>query len=155
MTQAMHEYAQYLVKYVEQCKALLAHEHTKRQALLSNDMAGLETLLQVQQADNMKLKGMEQRRIDLHNAAGFSGKSAEEMLTLMGDSEEGRIFFSIIDELGKTVSQISELNAISMKIADTNLKMFDKLLHGDTTESVTYTPGSNRPVSKSAFKETV
>lgn len=155
MTQAMHEYAEYLVKYVEQCKALLTHEHTKRQALLANDMAGLEALLQVQQADNMKLKSMEQRRIELHGAAGFTGKSAEEMLAVLGDSEEGRIFFSIIDELEKTVSQISDLNAISMKIADSNLRMFDKLLHQDTTESVTYGPGSNRPVSKSAFKETV
>ena len=156
MTQPMHEYAQYLIKYVDQCKVLLSHEQVKRQALLSNDIDGLEKLLQSQQADNMKLKNMEQRRMELQAAAGFSGQTAEEIISSLGNSEEGQIFASILTELKNTVHEISELNTISMKIADSNLKMFDKLLHREQEGgSVTYSPGTNRPVSKSAFKETI
>lgn len=84
----------------------------------------------------MKLKNLEQKRMDMQDELGFADMSAEEMLEALekqGCEEVGKLR-SMFKNLRDTVIQIRELNKISTEFAKKNLKFIELMAQQDSGE---------------------
>ena len=136
MNGKIKEFIVFLEQYEQQLDDMLLQEKDKREALLGSDPKKIETVLQQQQAAMMKLKNLEQKRMDMQDELGFADMSAEEMLEALekqGCEEVGKLR-SMFKNLRDTVIQIRELNKISTEFAKKNLKFIELMAQQDSGE---------------------
>ena len=91
---------------VAQCKAMLSFEQEKRQALLSDDLSRLESMIQAQQAAIMKLESLEKQRMEAQENAGYHNLSADAILELLDDGPDKAILARQVGELKQTLEEI-------------------------------------------------
>ena len=115
---------------VAQSKTMLSFEQEKRQALLSDDLTRLESMIQAQQAAIMKMESLEKQRLEAQEKAGYHNLSASEILALLGDSPDRAILARQISELKLTLEEIRYHNEKAMEIARANLQVVEKMSAG-------------------------
>ena len=133
MIQTIEQYAEATRRVEQQLCSMIGSEKEKRQALLNQDMTRLEALLQAQQAMVMKLESLESRRCEAQKAAGFENKKASEILQAVG-AEERALLEPLFCEIRETAEQYSELNRISLDIANTELRMINQIAQSSGEE---------------------
>lgn len=100
----------------EHLQDMIPQEKEKYQALISDDTQQIEEMVQNQQAAIMKLQSLEAARLQAQELAGFSNRSADEILELV--SEEDRPAVSeAFSQLRSTAQELRVCNAKAMEIA--------------------------------------
>lgn len=138
------EYYGFLLKYRDELRNVLSNEREKRQSLLDSNMERLEAVLALQQAETMKLRQMEDKRIKLQGALSDGEATASDFVTTIGDESTKAAFSSIIKEMSELAGEIKEQNSLALEIAKTNLKLIEKVFpanHFDR-DKVVYSPDS-------------
>lgn len=115
---------------VAQCKTMLAFEQEKRQALLSDDLAKLESMIQAQQAAIMKLESLEKQRMEAQEKAGYQYLRADEILALLDEGPDRDALAMQVGELKQTLGDIRYQNEKAMEIARANLQIVNSLTAG-------------------------
>ena len=130
---------------VIQCKAMLAFEQEKRQALLSDDLDRLESMIQAQQAAVMKLESLEKQRVEAQDEAGYREMNADEILEKLGNSPDKATLARQVDELKQTLQEIRYQNDRSLEIARANLQVITALATGSeqNERQGVYRPGTS------------
>ena len=129
----MSKFASFLAatrRCTEQCKTMLTFEQEKRQALLSDDLDRLESMIQAQQAAIMKLESLEKMRLEAQEKAGFSQMKAEEILALLEDGPDKEALAEQVGILKTTLDEIRYQNSKAVEIARNNLQIMEKLATG-------------------------
>ena len=142
----MNEFQSFLnatQRCVTQCKVMLTFEQDKRQALLSDDLTRLESMLQAQQAAIMKLESLEKQRMEAQEKAGYHRLSAEEILELLDEGPDKEAFSAQVGELVQTLGEIRYQNDRAMEIARANLQVVNAVTPGKEQRETqsTYKPG--------------
>ena len=154
------EYIAFLIKYRDELTISLENEREKRLALLGNDVARLEAMLQVQQAEAMKLRGFEKKRMELQSRLGLPDVKATELISSIKDTEARTCIDSLFAEIAELATNIREQNGQSIELARNNQKIMDHILGGEEEQakSMLYGPENGRKevFSKgNAFEETI
>lgn len=153
-------YISFLMKYRDELAAFLEIECEKRRALLGKDLSRLENTLKVQQAEIMKFRSLESKRLELQSKLGLPDTKAAELLELIDDAEACGSIKALLAEMADTAAQIQEQNRQSLDLAESNLKILDLIQSGGEAEmrGQSYGPENGRRKSYSAgetFEETV
>ncbi len=140
------DYICFMEKYRDELKAALENEQSKRQALLSSSMEELESILSQQQAQTMKLKTMEEKRIKLQAELFPEKATAREVVDSMNNGEEKEYFKAVVSEISLLAEDIKEQNRLSLELANTNLKLLDTILQksGFDEQKNIYGPDNGR-----------
>jgi len=129
MTTEYNDFISFLEKYRDELIVALAAEREKRQALICSDIERLETMLQVQQAETMKLKSFEEKRASMQAKLGFDNFKAKEIIAAVDDEEVsiklGHLFLEIVN----FVNKIKQQNKVAIELANTNIRILDKMMH--------------------------
>ncbi len=154
------EYIAFLIKYRDELTVSLENEREKRLALLGNDVVRLEAMLQVQQAEAMKLRGFEKKRMELQSKLGLPDAKATELISAIEDAEARTSIDRLFAEIAELATNIREQNDQSIELAKNNQKMIDHILGGgeEKAKSMLYGPENGRKevFSKgNAFEETI
>ncbi len=96
-------------------------EQQKRQSLLAREIPQVEQIMQKQQALNMKLQNCEKKRLDAQNAAGLEGKTAAQIVETL-EGEERSQFVLAFTDMNQLVTELKELNRVTMDIANSELR---------------------------------
>lgn len=160
MDSRYNEYIGFLTKYRDELSSFLDSEAEKRRALLSSDFERLEKMLNVQQAETMKFRGLESKRAGLQSKLGLPDAKAEELIETIDDMEARRSVEALLEEMAEIAGQIREQNRQSLELAESNLKIFDLIRRGGEKEerSTCYGPENGRRTVYSAgeaYEETV
>ena len=122
------EYIIFLKKYRDELSSFLENEREKRLALLDNNIGRLEAVLQVQQAEAMKIRGFEQKRMALQSKLGLPDVRAKELLAAIDDSETRTCIDGLFTEIAELANNIHEQNGQSLELAKNNQKVIDKIM---------------------------
>ncbi len=160
MNSRYDEYISFLTKYRDELSAYLENEREKRLALLNKNLGRLEEMLKVQQAETMKLRGLEAKRIKLQSDLGLPDVRAKELLASIENIEARRSIEALFADLTDIAEQIREQNKQSLELAESNIKILDLIRRGGETEkeSKCYGPESGQRKVYStgnAFEETI
>lgn len=160
MTKKYDDFISFLEKYRDELAFALSNEREKRQALLSSDIERLEAILQVQQAETMKLKGFESKRATMQAELGFDDYTAKEIVAAVSDAEAGERLGLLFSEIVDLVNDIKQQNKLAIELANTDLKLLDRVFNNidSNAQNGLYTPDSNmkNPFSKgSSIKEII
>jgi len=160
MESQFNEYICFLTKYRDELSAYLENEREKRRALLDNNLGRLEAMLNVQQAETMKFRGLESKRIKLQSKLGLPDVKVKELLALIADMEARTSTEVLFTEIADIADQIREQNRQSLELAKANLKVFNLISQGGEAEvqSKYYGPDSGRRKVYSTgdtFEETI
>ncbi len=160
MTTEYNEFISFLENYRDELVIALSNEREKRQALISSDIQRLEAMLQVQQAETMKLKSFENKRMAMQTRMGFENYMARDLISAIDDKEVSRTLGNLFVEIVDLVKRIKQQNKMAIELANTNLHILEKILQPVEREaqSSVYRPESmkNLTYSKGAsFDKTV
>ncbi len=137
----LDEFAEVTDKSIEHVLLMIELEKEKRQALLNQDMALLEGVLQRQQAMIMKSENLERARLEAQEKAGFHGLTGREVIDSMGDDSSRAEFEAKFKKLRDSAKELQDLNKIGLEIANMNLKVFEAIT-GSAAISQQSTPGT-------------
>ncbi len=148
--QVLSQYADYyghMKRYRDELAYALENEREKRQALLDSNMDRLEAVLQLQQAETMKLRTMEGKRVQLQAELGSQASTASEFVKQITDESSKAAFSELIIEMTQLAESIKKQNALALEIAKTNLKLLEKIFNGGFEQGkAVYGPeGERRP----------
>lgn len=153
------EYIGFLEKYRDELVLALTNESEKRQALIDNDLERLEAMLQLQQAETMKLKSFEHKRLAIQEELGFEDYKAKEIVEAVDDSKVGERLGNLFKQIADLAVRIKKQNAMTIERAGENLKMLDAIVRSDyDSNNNIYGPesGKNQTYSKEpAFEKMV
>ena len=154
------EYIAFLEKYRDELNTALLNEREKRLALLNSDFERLEAMLQVQQAETMKLKSFESKREQFQEKLGFENRTAKEIVSSISDTEARSTLGNLFAEIVEIVSRIKEQNQMSLELANTNLKLLDRVFNNTehSNPNGLYSPDNSKQNSfskGSSFKEMI
>lgn len=140
------EYIEFMEKYRDELKLALVNEQSKRQALLQSNMDELEVIISQQQAQTMKLKTLEEKRIKLQAEISPEAATASEFAASMTEGEEKNYFKELISEILLLTQDIKEQNRMALELAGTNLKLLDTILqkNGFDEQKNIYGPDNGR-----------
>lgn len=160
MTTEYNDFISFLEKYRDELIVALAAEREKRQALICSDIERLETMLQTQQAETMKLKSFEEKRADMQAKLGFENFKAKEIIAAVGDEEAGSKLGQLFLEIVNFINKIKQQNKVAIELANTNMRVLDKMMQSSysTGRFSDYTPEDDIDKRKSArptFEKTV
>ena len=160
MNTKYNEYIAFLKKYRDELLSFLENEREKRLSLLNNDAGRLEAMIQVQQAETMKIRGFEQKRAALQTKLGLPDVRAKELLATIDDSEARTCIDGLFTEIAELAKNIHEQNEQSLELAKNNQEIINKIMGVGETEvqSILYGPENGRrkvfsPVN--SFEETI
>ena len=105
-----------------QITKIISLEQEKRQALLHYDMVITERCIKNQQALVMQLENIEKKRGMSQIAAGFHGKTSDEILDSV-TSEEKLILQPLFGKLRMAATNLQEQNKVSLGIASSELRI--------------------------------
>jgi len=129
----MNDFASFLSateRCVAQSKTMLTFEQEKRQALLSDDLTRLESMIQAQQAAIMKMESLEKQRLEAQEKAGFHQMKADEVLANMESGPDKEALAELVRVLRTTLEEIRYHNTKAVDIARNNLQILDMLSTG-------------------------
>lgn len=158
MTTQMEQYLEATQRVSEQLEILAEEEQAKRRALLERDMDGLSDIMRHQQAQVMKLEGFEKKRLLAQRDAGFEAMTGTQILQQLegADRTQAETCFT---RLREATQQLHELNQVAMEIADSELKMIDRILRTSTDDANgLYTSGGKKGTGRgpgAAFEEKI
>lgn len=154
MTSKYSEYLSFMEKYRDELKIACDNERGKRQSLLENDMDKLEAVISLQQAQTMKLSALEAKRIQLQSEHISGDATAKEFLASMNDGEDKKCLEALLFEISELVTSIKDQNRLSLELAQTNLKILDRVLQKDGFDGQknVYGPDSGRKNTYSSGK---
>ena len=160
MTTEYKDYIVFLKKYRDELNVALSNEREKRVALLNSDFESLEAMLQIQQAETMKLKSFESKRATYQEKLGFENRTAKEIVSSIGDAEVRKELGNLFMEIVEIVNRIKEQNKLALELANTNLRLLDRVFNNTeySAQNGLYSPDSNKQNSfskGSSFKEIV
>lgn len=135
MKAELGEFISFLEKYRDELVVALDNEREKRQALISNDIDRLEALIQAQQAETMKLKNFENKRLALQTKLGLGNCKAKDIVAAAGDKETKEKLETLLDEIVSLVGRIKQQNKMAIELANTNLRVIDKIMRPADTEA--------------------
>jgi flagellar biosynthesis/type III secretory pathway chaperone len=115
---------------IAQCQTMLEFEQEKRQALLSDDLDRLESMIQAQQAAIMKLESLEKQRLEAQEKAGYHNLTADGILELLEDGPEKAALSRQVEELRQTLDDVRYQNNRALEIARANLQIVNTLATG-------------------------
>lgn len=158
MTTQMEAYLEASDRVYEQLRSLVDAEQEKRQALLDHNMDRLSEILHAQQAQVMRLEGLEKKRLQAQQDAGFGGLTGSQIAARLDGSDKTRMEESLKRLTGVT-DELRELNRLAMDIADSELKLIDMLLRSSQEKtSGLYTAGGKKGAGRgqgAAFEEKI
>ncbi len=153
MTNELRAFIMASTECLKQCEVMLEQEREKRKALVTSNAEKIEAALKTQQASSMQLENLERKRIDAQNAAGYSNKTASEIISELGDTEAAKELKAIYVRWKATVDEIKDYNEKSMELASANLKLYDALVNGtaNETKKPTYGPKGQKETNSTNF----
>lgn len=154
MSSAYSEYIDFIEKYRDELLTALENERDKRLALLKSDLTKLEAVISLQQAQTMKLRTMEEKRISLQLTLGADDLTARELLARMAEGEEKNRLDTLVNEITELTESIRGQNVQSLELAQTNLRILESILQksGFDEEKNIYGPGSGRRSTSTSGK---
>ncbi|MGI5978981.1 MAG: flagellar export chaperone FlgN [Oscillospiraceae bacterium] len=143
---SIDEFIAFLEKYCAELETACRNETQKRLALISGDPAQLEALLQMQQAETMRIQNFENKRLDMQKALGFEGLSAKMLVETVEDPEKKRQLADVLQRITDTATDIREQNRLSLEFANSSLKLMEQaaISAGIETQQSTYSPETAR-----------
>lgn len=123
----MDEFIAFLGRYRDELKTALSNESEKRRALMSGDPKKLESMLQLQQAETMKLQNMESRRLEKQKQLGYAGLTAQQLIATVSDGKQKEKLAAVLDEITQLALALKEQNSRSIELANTSLKMMEQV----------------------------
>lgn len=120
------EFIVFLGKYRDELKTALENESEKRRALISGEPERLEAMLQMQQAETMKLQNFEKKRLALQEELGCRGLRAKQLAETLPEGEQRQRLSAVLDEITGLVGSIREQNLQALELANGNLKIIEK-----------------------------
>ena len=123
---ALEAFADFLEKYRDELKAALANESEKRRALVGGDPKKLETMLQLQQAETMKLQNLEQKRLAMQKELGYEGLTARELAEAVKDENEGSRIGRTLEEIVSLVNDLKDQNTQAIELANGSLRIMEQ-----------------------------
>lgn len=94
---------------------------------MSGDPKKLESMLQLQQAETMKLQNMEKSRIEKQSQLGYAGLTAQQLIAAVSDEKQKEKLAAVLDEITQSALALKEQNSLSIELANTNLKMMEQV----------------------------
>lgn len=128
------EYIDFLTKYRDELSVCLESERDKRRALLDNRLDKLEAALRAQQAETMKLRALETKRVGLQSKLGPPKAKAKELLASVGDGEARESMGALFAQIADVAGQIYEQNRQSLELAAVNLKVLKLFFEGQKAQ---------------------
>lgn len=122
----LEAFADFLEKFRDELKTALANESEKRRALAGGDPKRLEAMLQLQQAETMKLQNLEQKRLSLQKELGYDGLTARELAAAVKEQSAGPRIAGLLDEISSLVTDLKEQNARAIELANGSLKIMEQ-----------------------------
>ena len=116
----------FLGKYRDELRTALENESEKRRALISGEPARLEAMLQMQQAETMKIQNFEKKRLAMQDALGFGGLRAKQLAEALPEGEQRQALAAVPDEITALVTDIREQNRQALELANGNLRIIEK-----------------------------
>ncbi len=155
-----NEYIDFLKKYCDELSSYLGNEREKRLALLSNDFSRLEAMVQAQQAETMKLRGFEQKRVALQSKLGLHDVKAKELLAAIDDKEARALIDGLFTDISRLAESIHEQNKQSLELAKNSQRIIEQVMGGGEAEThnMLYGPENGRRKvfsAGNAFEETI
>lgn len=140
------EYFSFMQKYRDELETSLKNEREKRQALLESNMDRLEAVIAVQQAQTMKLRSLETKRISLQSKLGSEAATASEFISQIADRQTRESFSAVVKEMSQLAEEIKEQNSLALEIAKTNLKLLERIFPSSQFDQskATYDPKGER-----------
>lgn len=138
----MDEFISFLGKYRDELKTALENESEKRRALMGGDPKKLASMLQLQQAETMKLQNLEQKRLDGQKQLGYEGYTAQQLIEAVQDETQKKRLAAVLGEITELAVGLQEQNRLSLELASTNLKMMERVAvsAGIDTQHGLYSP---------------
>ena len=160
MNTKYNEYIDFLKKYCDDLSSYLANEREKRLALLSNDIVRLEAMVQAQQAETMKLRVFEQKRVALQSKLGLPNAKAKELLSAIDDNEARIIIDGLFTDIAELAESIHEQNGQTLELAKNSQRIIEQGMGGGEaeTQNMLYGPDNGRRKVYSTgntFEETI
>ena len=124
--QSIDEFIIFLGKYRDELETALENENEKRRALISGEPARLEAMLQMQQAETMKIQNFEKKRLEMQEALGYRGIRAKQLVEAIPEGVQKRRLSTVLDEITSLVGNIREQNRQALELANKNLKIIEK-----------------------------
>ena len=158
LTKEMEEYINFLEKYRDELVIVLSNESEKQQSLMDSDVERLEEMLQLQQAETMQLKSLEQKRLAMQEKMGFKDCSSRELIEALDDKKAAAVLSELFEQMADLVSRIKQQNALAIERANGNIKLLDKILKSPDYDSNLYGPESGKSPKQSkesAFEKLV
>lgn len=138
----MDEFITFLGRYRDELKTALENESEKRHALMGGDPKKLEAMLQLQQAETMKLQNLEQKRLDTQKQLGYEGFTAQQLMEAVQDEAQEKRLAAVLGEITELAVGLQEQNRLSIELANANLKLMEQVAisAGIDTQHGIYSP---------------
>lgn len=138
----MDEFITFLGRYRDELKTALENESEKRRALMGGDPKKLEAMLQLQQAETMKLQNLEQKRLDRQKQLGYEDFTAQQLIEAVQDEAQKKQLAAVLGEITELAIGLQEQNRLSIELANTNLKLMEQVAisAGIDTQHGIYSP---------------
>lgn len=138
----MDEFITFLGRYRDELKTALENESEKRRALMGGDSQKLEAMLQLQQAETMKLQNLEQKRLDTQKQLGYEGFTAQQLIGAVQDEAQEKRLAAVLGEITELAVGLQEQNRLSIELANKNLKLMEQVAisAGIDTQHGIYSP---------------
>jgi len=119
-------FADFLEKYRDELKTALDNESEKRRALIGGDPKRLEAMLQLQQAETMKLQNLEQKRLAMQKELGYEGLTASAFAEAVKSDSEGPRIARTLAEIVSLVNDLKDQNTQAIELANGSLKIMEQ-----------------------------
>lgn len=129
----LQEYAAFLETYTKTFEAIVQDEQFRLSALINHDLSAIEKSISNQQANQLRLQNMEERRMELQEEMGFSEATLAQMIT-MYEGQERRCLEGLYDRARDAIMLIKNYNQKSNELIQMNLQ----LIHGNTSKTTGY-----------------
>lgn len=143
VTKEYREYIRFLEEYRDELMLALSNEQEKCQALMDSNIERLEDMLQLQQAETMKLKSFEHKRLTFQEKLGFKDYKAREIIEAIDNKDVGDKLRLLFEQISDFASKIKQQNALAIERANEKLKMLDAITQSDADNNV-YGPESGK-----------
>ncbi len=121
-----NEFYDFMLEYTEFFEETAVKEREKMSALLSEDLKRIEKCLNEHQSTIKKTERYEQEREKLQAKLGIGGMSFRQIIATL-DGEEHDKLRKLYNRFKVAVDNVSHANKTSLQIAETNMKIIEKL----------------------------
>lgn len=121
----MKEFQKVIEEMIALFRKFTGIEQVKLQAVRENHVATVEECMTKEQALILSLRGLEKRRVESQQKAGYDGMTFHQILESVSQGEREELL-PLFDELSRQVQMFQEVNEDANQILKTNLHVVNR-----------------------------